>query len=188
MKRLSTRSILVLATGLLTFLVVLAIVHYRGRDRQEAPSSLAHVRNTFELMVHAPYLEAARLFGPEGERGWGQGHWNPHFLYPQPAQDIEGAVFTVKHGSHDSVWVNTAMSTSDHHFQYVCFLPGILVTTVDVRFRPIDSAHTHVTVTYDRTALTVEANENVRRLGQQDSRSGPDWESAVNAYLIHNHH
>jgi len=183
MKPLSARSFLVLATGLVTLFVVFALLYHRDRGRRETSGSLAHVRNTFELVVQAPYPEAACLFGPEGERGWSQGHWNPQFLYPQPAQDIEGAVFTIQHSHYQSLWVNTRMSTNDRHFQYVYFIPDILVTTIDVRFRPIDAAHTQVAVTYDRTALTTQANETVRHLGQKDSRSGPDWERAVNAYL-----
>ncbi len=62
---------------------------------QEAEAPLAHVRNSFNLMVHAPYRDAAPLFGPNGERGWGEGHWDPHFFYPQPGRDVEGAVFAI---------------------------------------------------------------------------------------------
>ena len=125
MKQLSARSVLILATGLVTPLVIFILIYHRVRDGQKATGTLAHVRSTFELVVHAPYPEAARLFGPEGERGWSQGHWNPQFLYPQSAQDVEGAVFTVQDANHESVWVNTAMSIGDRHFQYVYFIPAL---------------------------------------------------------------
>ena len=50
---------------------------------------------------------AAPLFGPQGERAWAGEDWNPQFVFPTPARDIEGAVFTVRHGEHTAVWVNT---------------------------------------------------------------------------------
>jgi hypothetical protein len=34
-----------------------------------------HVRNRFQLIVSAPYLETAALFGASGERRWEQGEW-----------------------------------------------------------------------------------------------------------------
>src|ERR1700733_8302898 len=77
--------------------------------------ALAHVRSDFEFVVHGPYKTVAPLFGPEAERAWGGGEWNPVFLYPQPARDIEGAVFTVQHGGHRSVWVNTAFDLASGH-------------------------------------------------------------------------
>ena len=40
--------------------------------------------------------------------------------------------------------------------QYVSFVPGIHVFTVDVRLTPLDSSSTSVEVTYARTALNVE--------------------------------
>jgi hypothetical protein len=82
------------------------------------PVPLAHVRNSFTLTVHAPYKIAAPLFGPNGERVWAGDDWDPQFIYPQPAEDRGGAVFTVKHGLHQSVWVNTLFDAEARHFQY----------------------------------------------------------------------
>ena len=55
----------------------------------------AHVKNRFTFTVNAPLRQAAPLFGPEGERAWAGDDWNPEFVFPVPAQDIEGAVFIV---------------------------------------------------------------------------------------------
>src|SRR5271166_4025515 len=71
------------------------------------PEALMHVSTSFDLVVRAPYAKTAPLFGPEGERAWAGKHWNPEFIHPQPAADIEGAVFTVRHGPVKAVWVNT---------------------------------------------------------------------------------
>src|SRR5258708_39695233 len=64
-----------------------------------------HVETTFKVVVHAPYVETAELFGPEGERAWAGKQWDPQFLHPMPGRDEEGAVFTIRHGSLNAVWV-----------------------------------------------------------------------------------
>ena len=148
---------------------------------------LARTQTAFDLVVRLPYPEAAALFGPEGERAWAGKHWDPQFLYPQPARDTEGAVFTLHHGPHDAVWVNTTFSLDARRFQYVYFIPGILVTVIDVRFDPRpgaeDGSTTAVHVVYTRTAITPEGNAHVAALTEGDRKSGPEWQQAIDTYL-----
>jgi hypothetical protein len=151
---------------------------------QEAQSSFAHVSNSFTLVVHAPYQVTAPLFGPNGERSWSEGEdWDPQFFYPQPGIDVPGAVFAIQHGSKRNIWVNTVFDIAARHFQYVYFVPEVMVTTIDVHFAPIDARNTKVTVVYTRTALDSAANEHVRELGDQDRKSGEHWERAINDSL-----
>ena len=149
-------------------------------DMTTAP---AHVSNSFQFVVRAPLIRAAALFGPEGERCWAGQHWNPEFLFPQPAKDVQGAVFTVQHGPHKSVWVNTLFDTAAGRMQYVSFIPETLVSTVEVRLSPLDAASTRVEVTYVRTALNIAANEDVQEMGKSDAQSGPDWQRAIEKCL-----
>ncbi len=95
----------------------------------QTDTPLAHVRNSFHFVVPAPLNRASAFFGPEGERCWAGEQWNPVFLYPQPAEDVEGAVFTVQHGPHKSVWVNTLFDQAGGRMQYVSFIPDTLVFT-----------------------------------------------------------
>ena len=74
------------------------IHHAQSTKTAQAPAALAHVSNSFHFLVHAPLGRAAPLFGPEGERSWAGAEWDPQFLYPQPAKDVQGAVFTVQQG------------------------------------------------------------------------------------------
>lgn len=150
---------------------------------QSAPAPLFHVQTTFDLVVHLPYEKAAPLFGPEGERAWAGKHWDPQFIHPQPAKDVEGAVFTIQHGPYSAVWVNTLFDVESRHFQYVYFIPGIQVTVIDVRFKPIDAASTAVHVVYTRTAITSEGNEHVQAMSENDKTSGQDWQEAIDAWL-----
>jgi hypothetical protein len=142
-------------------------------------TSPAHVRNSFHFVVAAPLSRASGLFGPEGERCWAGPHWKPEFLHPQPAQDIEGAVFTVQHGPHKSVWVNTVFDPAGGRMQYVSFIPETLVSTVDVRLTVLTSSTTKVEVTYVRTALDVSANDDVFAMGKSDAGSGTEWQKAI---------
>ncbi len=145
--------------------------------------TIAHVSNRFEFVVHAPLTRAALLFGPDGERSWAGTDWNPKFLYPQPAKDIQGAVFTIQHGPHNSVWVNTIFDLANGRMQYVVFVPGTMVSTIDVRLTAQNPSTTTVEVTYVRTALDESANDDVKASGERDRASGAHWQEAIAAAL-----
>jgi hypothetical protein len=142
-----------------------------------------HVRNSFQLLVRAPLARAATFFGPDAERCWAGPHWNPEFLYPQPGKDVQGAVFTIQHGPHKSVWVNTLFDPAAGRMQYVAFIPETLVSTVDVRLTAVDLSSTSVKVTYARTAVDAAANDEVEALGKRDRESGPEWQQAIEKCL-----
>jgi hypothetical protein len=150
-----------------------------------APSQPAvHVSTSFTFNVNAPLQRAAPLFGPEGERAWAGDDWNPQFLFPVPARDVEGAVFTLRHGEDAAVWVNTLFDLNAGRMQYVYVLGNLLATTINVRLHTTDALHTKVDVTYDRTALRPEANGHVAALAQHDQKQGEVWEKAINDYLL----
>jgi hypothetical protein len=144
---------------------------------------VVHVENAFEFTVDAPFETTAPLFGGSSERKWGQGKWNPQFLYPQPERDAPGAVFLVGHGHTQSTWVNTAYDLAAGRFQYVCFVPDAQVAVVDVQVASETPSRTKVKVVYRRTALDPAFNDHVAALGSQDLRSGPDWSEAIDESL-----
>lgn len=149
-----------------------------------APSNQPlRTQTAFDLTVKLPYAQTAPLFGPEGERVWAGKHWDPQFLYPQPPRDEQGAVFTIQHGPITATWVNTLFDLEKRHFIYAYFMPGIMVTTIDVRFTPLNANSTQVHVAYTRTALTPEGNEHVRALTAGDKSAAQDWQHAIDAYL-----
>jgi hypothetical protein len=152
---------------------------YHLHCRSRPPGTLYHVLTEFEFTVQAPYKVAAPLFGPEGERAWASDDWNPNFLYPQPARDIEGAVFQVSHGHHHATWVNTAFDLEQGHIQYVYFLPDVMVTRIDLHLTQPSAETTSVHVAYERTALNAAANQQVREFGDADRTSGPQWSSDI---------
>jgi len=145
-------------------------------------SQLLRTQTAFDLTVNLPYAEAAPLFGPEGERAWAGKHWDPQFLFPRPARDEEGAVFTIQHGPITVTWVNTLFDLDARHFIYAYFMPGIMVTTIDVRFTPAKT-ETRVHVVYTRTALTKDGNDHVTALTANDRSAAHEWQRAIDDYL-----
>ncbi len=170
--------------SMLVFLtVIIWMTNPQNSGIAKAAAVPAHVSNTFQFVVKAPLSRAAPLFGPEGERCWAGQHWNPVFVYPQPGTDVQGAVFTVQYGPHTSLWVNTLFDPDGGRMQYVSFVPGVHVSTVDVRLTPVDSSSTSVEVTYVRTALDAGANAEVETMGKSDRESGPHWQQEIEKCL-----
>jgi hypothetical protein len=147
------------------------------------PEPLAHVRSEFHFTVHAPMAVAAPLFGPEGERAWGGSDWDPNFLFPLPAQDVEGAVFLVQHGGYKSTWVATELDFTAGHIQYVNIIDGAMAVRIDIHLAAAGPSETAATIVYERTALQSELNEHIKGLAEGDANSGLHWESAINGYL-----
>ena len=134
-------------------------------------------------VVEVAAQAAEGLFGPNGERAWAGEDWDPQFIYPQPAADVEGAVFTVQHGPLTAVWVTTAHDMEARHFQYVYFLPGLMVTTIDVRFSVVGADATGVNVVYTRAAIAPKGNAHVTAMTEGDKQAGKEWQTALDTYL-----
>ena len=171
---------------LLGLAVVAGVLHYRFERMGRLGMSegqLAHARSEFTFTVKAPMAEAFPLFGPEGERPWAGPHWDPQFVWPVPAKDVEGAVFRLHHGHHSATWVNTAFDAQAGHAAYVYIMDGKLATRIDVQLTPVDAATTTVRVTYERTALDPSVNPDVADMAQKDPKMGPEWERDIAEYL-----
>jgi len=141
----------------------------------------AHSEEKFVFTARAPMEQVAPLFGADKERVWSPG-WDPQFIYPVPATDAQGMVFSVAHHHLRSFWVNTELNLSAGRVQYVYVIPDALVTVITLNLTP-KGDQTVVEVHYDRTALTPEADAHVREMASQDRASGPEWEQQINQYL-----
>jgi hypothetical protein len=172
--------ILVVAVGVA---LIALILHHRFGPFGAPQGPLAHVRSEFTFTVQAPMAVAFPLFGPEGERPWAGPHWDPQFVYPIPAKDVEGAVFLVHHGHHSATWVNTAFDPQAGHAAYVYIIEGKLATRIDVQLTPVNPATTSVRVVYERTALSPSVNPDIAEMAQTDPKMGREWEQEIEKYL-----
>ena len=149
---------------------------------QDATPTLVHTRHEFSFTVDAPFEQIVPLFGANEERKWAH-DWNPQFVYPIPARDQQGAVFTVAHGQYSSVWINTALDLTGGHIQYAYVLNDAMATLIDIHAARQGAQKTAVTVVYERTALIPEANEHVQHFAKGDEGAGKEWGEAMNAYF-----
>jgi hypothetical protein len=166
-------------------LIAAGIVHYHLHQHHHTMRGkpVTHAKSEFTFTVHAPAAVAFPLFGPEGERPWAGPHWDPQFISPTPAKDVEGAVFRTRHGHHDATWVNTAFDAQAGHAAYVYVVDGKLATRIDVQLTPIDAQNTSVRVMYERTALDPSVTPDVGEMAQTDPTQGPEWEKSIADYL-----
>ncbi|MCU1299580.1 MAG: hypothetical protein JWO91_3858 [Acidobacteriaceae bacterium] len=158
-----------------------AFLHFRASHSSGKP--VVHVENGFEFTARGPYKTVAPLFGAYGERAWAGDHWKPEFLFPVPARDVQGEVFTVAQGHLRSTWVNTALDLEAGHIQYVYVIPDTQAVLIDIHLTQNDPVNTGVKVVYQRTALSAEFNDHVSEQGRKDKESGKEWETAINAAL-----
>ena len=144
---------------------------------------VTHVENHFAFSVHGPLERVVPFFGGWQERAWAGDGWTPVFLYPVPARDEQGEVFTLKHDLGEATWVNTILDLRAGRFQYVYVIPRVVATLIDIEATRAGAAHTHVEVTYRRTALDPRHNAHVAAMGDHDRMSGPEWEAQLEAVV-----
>jgi hypothetical protein len=144
--------------------------------------ALLHTREQFSLVAKAPFEIAWPLFGADKERAWAP-DWEPVFLWPEKAFDQEGMVFIVRQEEKKAVWVNTAFDRSARRIQYVYVTPDVVVTVITLKLMP-DGDSTAVDVVYERTALTIAANELVRGMAAGDRVADMQWSRQINTHLV----
>jgi hypothetical protein len=149
---------------------------------EKTMSATKHTRTEFHFVVDAPFEQAAPLFGANEERKWSEG-WDPQFLYPAPARDQPGMVFRVEHPDRSSIWINTAFDLAAGHIQYAYVLSDAMSTLIDIRLTRVGAEKTRVTVVYERTALTPDADEHVEHFTKSDENAGQKWSDAINGYF-----
>ena len=150
-------------------------------DNTVSTDTPLHTRTEFSFTVDAAFDQVAPLFGADEERKWAPG-WDPQFVYPIPARDQQGMVFTVPKGQFASVWVNTAFDLAAGHIQYAYVLNDAMATLIDIHLTRVSGQKTEVTVVYERTALLPEANEHVQVFANEDAVAGKEWGDAINAH------
>ena len=168
---------------LIACLVAVAFTAPAVDSHRISRGAVAHTSSSFEFTVGAPYERVAPLFGADAERAWADDEWDPRFLHPDPARDVEGAVFTLTRGGHTAVWISTVFDLEHGHVAYAYVIPDVLATRIDIRLTRPDAATTHVRVLYERTALAPAVDERVEAMGAHDAAQGPEWKAGLERAL-----
>lgn len=167
-------------------LVIVGCVIFRHLRSSRPSRPLAHGRTEFSFTVDGARDAVFPLFGASAERKWGtgaNGHaWDPDFLWPLPERDVEGEVFTIRHGHKRAVtWINTAFEAATGHAQYAYFSPDSMVTRIDIHVAEMQPAKTQVNVVYEQTALDARQNASIMERARHAPDMAREWRQQVQA-------
>jgi hypothetical protein len=137
------------------------------------------IRRAAELTVALPREQAMELFTPEGERRWADG-WDPQ--YPEPRRrEGPGAVFTTRHGGHDTTWI--VVDQQPGSIRYTRVVHGMTAGTIAVDVVGSHERATNVRVTYDLTALTAAGQRWLEAFGEHYQTEIAEWSTEIAAAL-----
>jgi len=138
-------------------------------------------RLTGTVRVALPPAEAFRLFTPYGERDWAEG-WEPRFPEQVTDDTAPGTVFqTLAHGV-TTTWV-VLHREPGRSVSYARVREGVHAGTVGVALAPSESGGSDVTVTYDLTPLTAEAEAELAAFAAGYPAFMRSWEDAIADHL-----
>jgi hypothetical protein len=139
---------------------------------------------SFTIGLNGSVADVAPLFGPVREAEWAP-DWSPRFIHPAQGVQREGAVFTTTtaHGR-DRVWLLTAYDVTNGRVEYVVMTPAFVANEIKIRVVLEGEQHCKATITYRRSALAPEGNEEVAKLDAHWAEEQRiHWETAINEAL-----
>lgn len=144
---------------------------------------------SFTIGLTGSVADVTPLFGPVREAEWAPG-WSPRFIHPAQGAQEEGVVFTTTSGhSKDRLWLFTAYDVREGRVEYVVVTPEITASEIQIRVVPDGEQHCKATITYRRSALTPEGNEEVAKLDAHWAKEQQiHWEKAINEALAKGRH
>jgi hypothetical protein len=118
--------------------------------------------------------QAFCLFTPRGEQDWVAG-WKPHFPAPASDDTAPGTIFETRAHGRTTTWV-VVDRTRGRHIRYARVIPGHNAGTVA-------DGHSDVTVTYELTALTDGAAQQLNEFSADYPAFLLSWQDAIAASL-----
>ena len=115
----------------------------------------------------------------------GRPDWSPRFIHPVQGVQHEGVVFTTSPGDgRDRLWLLTTYDVRNGRVEYVVVTPAFTANEIKIRVIPDREKHCKATITYRRSALTPEGNEEVVKLNAHWAEEQRiHWETAINETL-----
>lgn len=140
---------------------------------------------SFTIRLNGSVADVTPLFGPVREAEWAP-DWSPRFIYPAKGAQREGAVFTTTTAQGtDRVWLLTTYDVTNGRVEYVVMTPALTANEIKIRVVPDGEEHCNATITYRRSALAPEGNEEVAKLDAHwAEEQRVHWETAINKALL----
>jgi hypothetical protein len=152
----------------------------------EAGTSVLEQRTqSFTIRLNGSVADVTPLFGPVREAEWAP-DWSPRFIHPKQGEQREGAVFTTTTGhGRDRVWLLTTYDVTNGRIEYVVMTPAFTANEIKIRVVPDGEQRCKATITYRRSALGFEGNEEVAKLDAHwTEEQRIHWETAINEALV----
>ena len=151
----------------------------------EAGTALVEQRTqSFTIGLNGSVADVTPLFGPLREAEWAP-DWSPRFIHPAQGAQCEGVVFTTTSGhGKDRLWLLTTYDVRNGRVEYVVMTPALTANEIKIRVVPDGEQHCKATVTYRRSALVPEGNEEIAKLDAHWAKEQRvHWETAINEAL-----
>jgi hypothetical protein len=143
----------------------------------------AHAEASITIDLEAVPAVVLPLFGPVREAEWAHG-WSPVMIYPADGRQLEGSVFTTEGKNTDVVWILTRFDQRALEVDYAQVLPNVWAGETLIRLKAVGKNHAQATVTYRRTALSLEADEGVKAFARHFPEQKDHWQEAINHRLL----
>lgn len=138
---------------------------------------------SFTILLNSPVSDVTPFFGPVREAEWAP-DWSPHFIYPAQGAQREGVVFTTTGGQKERIWLLTTYDVRSGRVEDVVVTPAFTANEIKIHVVPGGDRHCKATITYRRSALTPEGNEEVANLDAHWAEEQRiHWETAINEAL-----
>jgi hypothetical protein len=160
----------------------LAVIHavLAGEAGTAAPEQRTQ---SFTIRLNGSVADITPLFGPVREAEWAP-HWSPHFIYPTDGVQREGAVFTTTVHGADRIWLLSTYDVVNGQVDYVVMRPAFTADEIKIRVVADSEQRCRATITYRRSALVPEGNEEVAKLDAHwAEEQRVQWETAINQAL-----
>jgi hypothetical protein len=152
---------------------------------EEAGSAMIKQRTqSFTIELNGSVADVTPLFGPVREAEWAP-DWAPRFIHPAQSVQREGAVFTTAgpHGR-DRVWLLTTYDVRNGRVEYAVMTPAFTANEIKIRVAADGEQHCKATITYRRSALVPEGNEEVAKLDAHWAEEQRiHWQAAISEAL-----
>jgi hypothetical protein len=139
---------------------------------------------SFTIGLNGSVADVTPLFGPVREAEWAP-DWLPRFIHPAQGVQREGVVFSTTSGDgRDRLWLLTTYDLRNGRVEYVVITPAFTASDIKIRVLSDGERHSIATITYRRSALAPEGNNDVAKLDAHwAEQQRIHWETAINEAL-----